>query len=532
MNDVNIDLSDAKVLIVDDVRANLKMLQDILEPQGYRIFVAVDGVTALKSAARTAPDIILLDVKMPGMDGFEVCRQLRSDPPTAHTPIVFVTSSDDEASRIQGLKLGGDDYITKPFCDQEVLLRIRNLLERTRLTRCLQEKNQQLEHEIARHQRTEQARQRAHDQLSMLSTAEAKHWGIEGFIGRSTTLRTILDQVRRLQNASATNVLISGESGTGKELIARAIHFGSDRGANPFVPVNCSAIPGELAESALFGHVRGAFTGAQSVHPGYFVAADQGTLFLDEIGDMPLHLQAKLLRVLEDGCVVPVGGTKEKRVDVRIIAASNQDVPTLLAAGQFRQDLYFRLAGFTVTVAPLRDRREDIALLAEHFLHLYAADMGILEPVLSPAALGTLEAYAFPGNVRELKNIIEGALIRSDSGTIQTEHLHLITDCGTDAGGPRGHGAHIPLAGPVAQAERIKELAHTPTHPQGTSDATAKEAQILAYIETHGSINNAECQALLAVDLRHASYLLNKLCQNGLLQRHGQRRWARYERLK
>jgi DNA-binding NtrC family response regulator len=231
--------------------------------------------------------------------------------------------------------------------------------------------------------------------------------------------------VRRLQNFSSVNVLITGESGTGKELVARAIHFGSPRTSGPFVAVNCVAIPADLAESILFGHTRGAFTGATMDRKGYFELADGGTLFLDEIGDMPAALQAKLLRVLEDGRITPLGGTREKKVDVRVVAATNADLQSSIAAGTFRQDLYFRLAQFPVHLAPLRERPEDIPLLALHFLHLFATEMGTSIPAVDPAVMSVLSRYPFPGNVRELKNVIERALIESSGGQVRPEHIYI-----------------------------------------------------------------------------------------------------------
>jgi DNA-binding NtrC family response regulator len=228
-----------------------------------------------------------------------------------------------------------------------------------------------------------------------------------------------------LQNFSSVNVLITGESGTGKELVARAIHFGSPRTAGPFIAVNCVAIPADLAESILFGHIRGAFTGATMDRKGYFELADGGTLFLDEIGDMPAALQAKLLRVLEDGRITPLGGTREKKVDVRVVAATNADLQTSIAGGAFRQDLYFRLAQFPVHLPPLRERPEDIPLLATHFLQLFATEMGSAVPAVEPAVMTALSRYPFPGNVRELKNVIERALIESGGGVVQLQHIYV-----------------------------------------------------------------------------------------------------------
>ena len=220
-------------------------------------------------------------------------------------------------------------------------------------------------------------------------------------------------------------MLITGESGTGKELVARAIHHHSPRAAGPFVPVNCVAIPGELAESLFFGHTKGAFTGATADRKGYLELADGGTLFLDEIGDMPATLQGKLLRVLEDGEVTPVGASKSRRVDVRVLAATNADLPAKMAGGDFRQDLYFRLARYTVETPPLRERREDLPLLATHFLSVFASEMGMAAPAIETDALATLRTYPFPGNIRELKNVMERALILSGGQPITRGHLQL-----------------------------------------------------------------------------------------------------------
>jgi transcriptional regulator with PAS, ATPase and Fis domain len=219
--------------------------------------------------------------------------------------------------------------------------------------------------------------------------------------------------------------MITGESGTGKELIARAIHFGSSRAKGPFVPVNCSAVPHELADSLFFGHVKGAFTGADRDRVGYFELANGGTLFLDEMGDMPLDLQAKLLRTLEDHKVLPIGAKTEKPVDVRILAATNANLETAIENNQFREDLYYRLTGFPVQIPPLRERKEDIPLLAEHFLNLFGVEMGLQQATISEDALARLSNHPFPGNIRELKNVIERALIESEGQTIEPAHLHL-----------------------------------------------------------------------------------------------------------
>jgi DNA-binding NtrC family response regulator len=292
--------------------------------------------------------------------------------------------------------------------------------------RALEARTAELTAEIQKRRQVESALEKADEKLSLISDLETSRWNLAGLVGGSRQIQKIVEDIDRLHQYANTSVLITGESGTGKELIARAIHFGSSRAKAPFVPVNCAAIPGESAESMLFGHAKGAFSGATSNHRGYFQMADTGTIFLDEIGDMPLALQAKLLRVLEDAIVTPVGSSGQHKVDVRVIAASNARLQERIAAGAFREDLYFRLARFTVTAPPLRDRLEDVPLLSFHFLRLFAAEMGIKAPLLTQEALAALAAYDFPGNVRELKNIIERALIESGESVILPKHLRFM----------------------------------------------------------------------------------------------------------
>ena len=436
----DLDLSGARILIVDDVPANLDLLVSALEADGYRVAVAPSGEVALNVAGGVRPELVLLDVVMPGMDGYEVCRRLKADPSTRNVPVIFITAQGEVEGLVEGFRVGGVDYIEKPFQEDELRVRIRTHLKLARLTEELAHKNEELEArardlaqvneslkaEMARREALAGERDNLAERLSMISHREAEEWGIAGFVGTSNTVRKILREVDLLQSAQTTSVLITGESGTGKELVARAIHFGSARSDGPFVPLNCSTLPAELAESQLFGHVKGAFTGAHRDQIGHFEAADKGTLFLDEVGEMPLDQQVKLLRVLEDGKIRPLGASESRSVDVRVLAATNADLQERIAAGSFRQDLYFRVAHFTVFVPPLRDRKGDIPLLAHHFLELFSRDMGRAAPGLSAEALRTLEGYAFPGNVREMKNLIERALLESRGGEVRPEHLHML----------------------------------------------------------------------------------------------------------
>jgi hypothetical protein len=469
-----------KILIIDDTPANIDLLTDALERRGHEILAAPGGEAGLKIALKARPDLILLDVVMPGRDGFAICRELKAEDATREIPVLFITARQETAHVLNGFRVGAVDYILKPFQAEEVVSRVETHLKLSRLTRELQAKNAELEAEVRRRRSAEDARERSDARLSTLSEREAQRWGLEGFIGQSRMIRKILGDIGRLHQFANTSVLILGESGTGKELVARAIHHGSPRAAGPFIPVNCVAIPGELAESMLFGHLRGAFTGATADRKGWFELADGGTLFLDEIGDMPAPLQAKLLRVLEDGEITPVGAQQPKRVDVRVITATNADLPAKIAAGAFRQDLYFRLARYVVETPPLRERREDVPLLAEHFLRMFSGEMGLTPPALAPDALASLTAHSFPGNVRELKNIIERALIASGGEVIRREHVQL----------PAGAVAPAPT---VAQVPR----AHSGDLPMNLDDA--EQALIQRALEQTGG-NVAEAARLLGVN--------------------------------
>jgi DNA-binding NtrC family response regulator len=427
----------ATLLLVDDVAANLGALSGALEKAGHRVLTALSGAAALKAAAKARPDLILLDVLMPEMDGLETCRRLKAEPSLASIPVIFVTANTELESLVEGFAAGGVDYLTKPYRMDEVFARVDTHLRLSRLTRELVERNAELQSEVTRRREAEAALAAADEKLSVLSAAEARQWGLAGFVGRSPLFGKMLNELRSVQGFPRTNVLLTGESGTGKELIARAIHFGGPQATGPFIPVNCSALPAELAESLLFGHVRGAFTGAIGDRKGWFELAHGGTLFLDEIGDMPLPLQAKLLRVLEDGCLTPVGAPAGRKVAVRVVAATNVNLPAKISANQFREDLYYRLNHFNITVPPLRHRREDIPALAAHFLRLFATDLKRPAPALQPAALERLLAHDYPGNIRELKNTLERALIHAAGAPdIRAPHIVFATSAPRDSSIP------------------------------------------------------------------------------------------------
>ena len=546
-------LENITILVVDDKPDNLDVLIAHLTQQGFSISVALNGEEALELTKEFLPDIIILDILMPGIDGFETCRRLKKDKNTKDIPVIFMTTLSETVDKVNGFEAGGVDYITKPFQYEEVLARVNTHItlhnqqtqletqntDLIKLNTELTKLNEQLQQEITQREEAENALQLADAKLSVISEQEAERWGISGFIGKSQTIITILDNIRRLQNVEKTSVLILGESGTGKELIARAIHFGSPRAKESFIPVNCSAIPDELTESVFFGHQRGAFTGAVTDRKGHFELADGGTLFLDEIGDMPKRLQAKLLRTLEDGTLMPVGGSKEKKVDVRIIAATNVELQSKIAAGEFREDLYFRLASYIVQLPSLRERKEDIPLLVDHLLSRLVVEMGCSKAKLTPQALATLKNYHFPGNIRELKNLLEHALISCGGAPIQPQHFHFI-ESARAASTPVATTHQVietvslpPQTGSTVQNSQagVQAENHSPKIPPNIipkGELSIEEETILAYVREYSSITNTQCRQLLNLDYHRASYILKRMIKEGKLVREGERRGAYY----
>ncbi len=535
-----------RILVVDDERANITALGVILSDE-FAVSVALSGEQALKvvASATSRPDLILLDVLMPGLDGYATCRQLKAEAASADIPVIFVSALEHLQGKVEGFRAGAVDYLTKPPEPEEVLARVRAHLTLRQQMIELEDKNRELEtlyrqllEETEQRQQAE-ANYRAVDaKLSALSAREAQKWGLSAFVGQSPGILRLQDDIRKLQTADRTSVLVLGESGTGKELVARALHFGSGRSKNAFVPVNCSAIPAELADATFFGSVKGAYTGSVGDRKGYFEEADGGTLFLDEIGDMPMMLQVKLLRVLEESKITPVGGVKERSIDVRVVAATNVDLAEQIAQKTFRRDLYFRLAGYTLRIPPLRERPGDVELLARHFANQYATEMGLNPVSLGADAIKALAEYSFPGNVRELRNLMEFALIRSGGGTITAEHLHFLSPLEEEI--PPAVAAPTPVPAPApplgslpAAPAPAPNQAETPVAPGPLleiPDLGPSEQLILNYLDQHARINNRQCQQLLNVDHSRASYLLKKLHREGRLRKRGERRWAYYER--
>ena len=371
----------ATVLVVDDEPLNVDLVAQELGTAGYRTVTAATGEQALVVAEKSRPDLILLDVMMPGMDGYAVCKRLK-ETEARDIPVIFLTALTDTFEKVRAFKLGAVDYITKPFEPEELLARVRTHIA--------------LRREIEAHKRS-----RATIQTMV---GELRH----DMVGDSPAARRLREQIGQVAPTDTT-VLIQGETGTGKELVARAIHEASKRAERALVTVNCAALPRELVESELFGHEKGAFTGATQQRRGRFELANGGTLFLDEVGELPAEAQAKLLRVLQSGEFDRVGGSRTLKADVRVIAATNRD----LQAQGFRSDLYYRLNVFPIKVPPLRERSADIAALVIHFAAKAARKLG-RPPALPPKFVEAAQAYAWPGNVRELENMVERALISGD----------------------------------------------------------------------------------------------------------------------
>jgi two-component system response regulator AtoC len=381
-----------RVLIVDDDESLRESLELVLSAEGFEVVSVPDGATALARIGEASFDVVLCDLRMPGMDGMELLPQLMRSLPGTTVIMMSAYGTDDLA--LEAMNRGAYDYLVKPFRPAEVVLTIRKARERERLRRA----NQVLRREV----------QRATGDRPIVATSEA--------------MIELLELMERAAGFKST-VLITGESGTGKEVLARAIHAQSPRRHEPFVAVNCGAIPEALLESELFGHAKGAFTGADRARRGLFVEADAGTLFLDEVGELPLALQVKLLRALQEEEVRPLGETKARSVDVRVIAATARQLDAEVAAGRFRDDLFYRLNVLHLEVPPLRERPRDVPLLVDHFIGHLRATLGKAVRAISDDALERLVAYRWPGNVRELENVVERAVILAEGDTITLREL-------------------------------------------------------------------------------------------------------------
>lgn len=378
-----------KILVVDDENSLREMLAILLQREGYQVEQAANGVAAFAMIQENSYDLIISDIQMPKLTGIELLRQLRDQNNDVTVMMITAFSSTEEA--VEAMKLGAYDYITKPFKNDEIRLVIKNALEREHL----QQENRQLKQQLG------------------------QRFSFQSLIGRSPAMSKLIALLERV-SPSQVNVLITGESGTGKELVAKALHLNSARKEHPFVPINCGAIPENLLESELFGHEKGAFTGADRRKEGLFESADNGTLFLDEIGELPMGMQVKLLRVLQEREFRRVGGTENISLNIRLVAATNQDLSDMIKEGTFREDLFYRLNVVSIELPPLRSRTGDIQLLINNF---YKRLTGKDEYIVEKRALELLLNYGWPGNVRELENLVERCVVLGEDDELTLECL-------------------------------------------------------------------------------------------------------------
>ena len=384
--------SDTKetLLVVDDTPGTLEVLHRSLTAEGYTTYTVPNAVDALKLLEGTSVDLVITDLKMPKISGIDLIRHVRAN--YRNTAVMMITGYATVESAVEAVKNGAEEYVAKPFTDGELLAAVRRVLDKLK-------------------QRRE------------ASTKPAlKSAGAYGLIGESPPMQKVFKAIRKASSTSAT-VLITGESGSGKELVARAIHYSSARASAPFVPVNCGGIPEGLLESELFGYVKGAFTGAHESRAGFFQTADGGTIFLDEIGETSVAMQVKLLRVLQDKEVCMVGDSRARKVDVRIIAATNKNLESLIQSRVFREELYYRINVVSIEVPPLRTRGGDISLLAWHFVEKFAGELGKTVPCFSEKAMEAMQNYAWPGNARELENAIQRIVVMNDEQVIEVPDL-------------------------------------------------------------------------------------------------------------
>jgi two-component system, NtrC family, response regulator AtoC len=392
-----------KVLIIDDEKLVRWSLQQKLAKEGYEVESAPTGEEGINLIREDGYDLVLLDLRLPGMDGVQVLQEIRKL--EKEVAVIMLTAETAISRAVECVRLGAHNYLCKPFDFEEVRVAVEKAREDLKLRR----------------------------EVTRIRWAQRRKFGLENLVGESPQMRQLRELISRVAESDATTVLIEGENGTGKELAARAIHLGSARANQPFMGINCSAIPDALIESELFGHERGAFTDAKTTKKGLFELADGGTVLLDEVGDMKPALQAKLLRVLESREFQRVGGTQSISVDVRVTAATNKNLEEAVANGEFRQDLYYRLKVISLRMPSLREQAKDIPLLAEHYLRQFAEEFNKPLKRLSPEAANALQQYTWPGNVRELRNVIERLVILEHAEVVLPEHLPVELRLGTRA---------------------------------------------------------------------------------------------------
>jgi len=442
-----------KILVIDDEAAIRESLRMILEYEDYRFVGASSGQEGIEAVARERPDVVLLDIKMPGMDGMEVLRKLHAADETL--PVVMISGHGTTATAVEAIRSGAIDFLDKPLGSERVIVTLRNVLRQSELTS---------------------------ENRDLRVAMEGKY----EIVGQSPALRAVLESVTRAAPTGAT-VLLLGESGVGKELVARTIHRNSPRASQRFVQVNCAAIPEELIESELFGHEKGSFTGATEKQVGKFEQADRGTIFLDEIGDMSQKTQAKVLRVLQEQEVERLGSARTIKVDVRVIAATNKDLEEAIGRGEFREDLFFRLNVIPIVVPPLRERREDIPRLVQHFIKRAADEHNLRPKKVDQAAMDALQRYRWRGNIRELRNAVERLLIMAPQDVIRLEDLPAEVRTG-EAGGA-GALPGVPGAAGATAVPAGTEAAPTPATLREFKDAAERAYLVQKLRETNWNIS-------------------------------------------
>ncbi|MEX2531964.1 MAG: sigma-54 dependent transcriptional regulator [Gemmatimonadota bacterium] len=461
---------DRRVLVVEDDDGLRSLLEDELSDAGLSVATAASGSEALEQLETSGAALVVSDLRLPGLDGFELLRRSRSLPEPPSFLIITAFGTIDQA--VQALKEGADDFLTKPLDLEHLSVRVSRILE-----------NRRLRHQVRRYR----------------EALEADDF--HGMIGRSPSMRSLFRQVERVGRGLGP-VLLQGESGVGKELAARAVHEESGR-TGPFLAVNCAGVPESLLESEFFGHVKGAFSGATGNRPGLFEEASGGTLLLDEIGEMPPALQASLLRVLQEGTVRAVGSDRPREVDVRIIAATNRDLAAAMEAGEFRNDLFFRLETFRLAIPPLREREGDLELLAYSFIRRHAARLEREPPEPSTGFKEALRSYSFPGNVRELENVVERAVTFCDGTLLEPRHLppRLRSSDGNDVRDPAVVAASsdkVPSAKAVPGPEPLRSLFEA----GGLPTLRELEARYVRHVLEHAQGNKRRAAALLGVSRR------------------------------
>jgi len=461
-------LKDVKLLVVDDNHINRRLLQALFAAEGCLVTLAESGDEALSALKTHAPDLVLLDLKMPGLDGIETLRRLRAAAP--ELPILMLTSYGDLDSAVEASSIGADDFINRPISNADLVVRVSHAVEHRKLL----------------------------SELETLRTKLCEGQFIRRLMAPSAAMAAVVDSIRRVARSNLT-VLITGETGTGKELVARAVHEESERRDAPFVAVDCGALPDNIIESELFGYHKGAFTGADRQKPGYFDAAEGGTLFLDEVGNLPPSTQIKLLRVIQERELRPLGSVQASPLDVRLIAATNERLEAGIHSARFRADLYYRLAEFSIPVPALRDRREDLPMLARRFMEEAALELRRPICSISPGAIEVLEAHSWPGNIRELRNVMRNAVVQCGGVVIEQDNVRLAMGI---AERPESAAEFVTTIAPPVPLRKVREDA-----------LAAVERKAIAQAIGYTNGNKAAAARLLEVDVKT---LYTKLRQYGL----------------